>query len=192
MPKAANVSTGKPQKAGSVFVAVIGTTVPTDATTALPEAFKELGYCSEDGLTNSNSPESESVKAWGGDTVLDIQSSKPDTFQCKLIEVLNVDVLKTVYGADNVKVKEDGTIEVHANADEAVPYVWVIQMIMRNKTIKRIVVPEAKITELGDITYTDSDATGYEITLSCTPDANGDTHVEYIKPATTTTATTGE
>ena len=70
MPTVANVTTGKPKVAGAVFVAPTGTTLPTDATTALGTAFKELGYVSEDGVTNNNSPESENVKAWGGDTVL--------------------------------------------------------------------------------------------------------------------------
>ena len=51
----ANVSAGKPAVGGAVFVAPTGTTLPTDATTALGSAFKALGYCSDDGLTNSNS-----------------------------------------------------------------------------------------------------------------------------------------
>ena len=48
-----NVSTGKPKVGGAVFTAATGSTLPTDATTALDEAFKSLGYCSEDGVTNS-------------------------------------------------------------------------------------------------------------------------------------------
>ena len=45
---ATNVSTGKPNISGAVYVAPMGTTLPTDATTALDEAFTCLGDVSED------------------------------------------------------------------------------------------------------------------------------------------------
>lgn len=178
-----NVTAAKPKTGGAIFVAPVGTTLPTDATTTLDTAFKELGYASEDGLTNSNSPESDVIKAWGGDTVLTLLTSKDDTFSMTLIEALNVEVLKLVYGDDNVTGTLDTGITVRANSGELQEHAFVIDMIMKDNALKRIVIPQAKVSEVGDITYSDSDAVGYETTLQCTADASGNTHYEYLKAA---------
>lgn len=178
---ATNVTAGKPKVGGAIYRAPIGTTVPTDATTALDNAFVCLGYVSEDGLTNDNSPESEEIKAWGGDTVLTLQTSKDDTFGFTLIEALNIEVLKTIYGDENVTGTLTTGITVKANSKELNEYVWAIDMVLRDGALKRIVIPAGKVSEVGTITYADGEAVGYETTLGTAPDAEGNTHYEYIQ-----------
>ena len=178
-PIVGNVSTGKPSVNGGIWIADAGTTPPTDATTTLT-GFTALGYVSEDGLTNSNSPESDTGKAWGGDIVITYQTEKPDTFQFTLIGSKDVDVLEAVYGSANVSGTLSTGITVTANATEAEEHVWVFEMVMRDNTYKRIVVPAGKVTEVGDISYTDDAIVGYELTIQAFPDTSNNTHYEYI------------
>lgn len=186
----AKVSAGKPKTGGAVFAAPVGTELPTSVSDTLDSAFGELGYVSEDGVINTNSPESEEVKAWGGDTVLVIQTAKPDTFQFKLIEILNLNVLKFVYGDENITGTIESGLTVKANSKDPVERALVIDMALKGGVLKRVVIPRAKISELGEITYADSDAVGYDATVTCVPDANENTHYEYIKnPSATITHT---
>lgn len=184
MPDSTKVSTGKPKTAGAIYRAPAGTTLPSDASTALDAAFINLGYVSEDGVTNSNSPDSEKIKAWGGQTVLVVVNEKPDTFKLKLLESLNGDVLTTVYGSSNVTVDATNhTISVVANAAALSEYVYVIDMAMKGGAMKRIVIPCGSLSALGDVVYKDNEAIGYDITLEALPDTSGNNHYEYIKLA---------
>ena len=177
----ANVSAGKPLIGGAFYIAPIGTALPTATTAALNEAFVALGYISEDGLTNSNSPESDNIRAWGGDTVLTITTEKQDTFSCTFIESLNINVLKMIYGTDNVTGSLSAGITVKANSADLDEWSIVCDMTLRGGVAKRIVIPKGKVTEIGEISYTDNDAIGYEATITAMPDTQGNTHYEYIK-----------
>lgn len=185
MTKTQNVTAGKPAVCGAIHRAPLGTALPTSATAALDDAFVAVGYISDSGLVNSNSPESTSIKAWGGDTVLTTQTDKPDTFKFQLIEALNVDVLKLIYGDANVSGDLDTGIVVKANSDEQASCSWVVDMVLRGGVLKRIVVPSAPVTSVGDITYADGSLVGYDTTISAEPDASGNTHYEYIQNKTT-------
>lgn len=180
---ATNVTTGKPNISGAVYVAPIGTTLPTDATTALGTAFICLGYVSEDGLENNNEMDVSAIKAWGGMIVYRSLNELDDNFALTLIESENVDVLKAVYGDTNVTIDASGNVTINVKADDPEERVWVFELALRNNRAKRIVIPDGAVTAREAITYNDSDAVGYGITVSAYPDASGNTHKEYLEKA---------
>lgn len=178
---ATNVSTGKPNIAGAVYVAPKGTTDPAGTSVASNSAFTCLGYVSEDGLENANEMSMNPIKAWGGAIVYRSLTELNDNFTLKLIESENIDVLKNVYGDSNVTTESDGTIVVDIKADDPQEKMWVFELALRGSKAKQIVVPDGAITTRDTITYNDSDAIAYGITVSAYPDADGSTHKEYIK-----------
>lgn len=185
MSNTGNVSTAKPKIGGAVSRAPFGTTLPTDATTSLDSAFDALGYISNDGLKNANTPEGDKVKAWGGDVVLYYGTGKDDTFTFKLIEATNVKVLETVYGDGNVTGAIATGITVKANSKEDTEHSYVIDMILKNSIVKRIVIPKGTVTSVSEVSYKDDEAIGYEVTVSAVPDSSGNTHYEYLYQSST-------
>ena len=183
---AENVSTAKPKVGGAIYSAPLGTALPSNAKDELDAAFKGLGYVSEDGMTNANSMSSEDIKAWGGATVATVQTEKEDRFTYMLIEATNVDVLKEVYGDDNVEGDLDAGITIKANSQELKEHAIIVDMVLKGGILKRIVIPSGKVAEVGDITYVDGEPIGYETTVAAAPDEDENTHYEYIqKPAVT-------
>lgn len=177
----ANVSAGKPKIGGAVFRAPVGTTLPTDSVTGLDVAFVGLGFVSDAGVTNGSGVTTNAIRSWGGDVVLTTQSSRDDTYAFSLIESLNANVLKAFHGDANVTGDLATGITVTANNSDLGTHSYVIDMIMRDGAAKRIVIPNAMVSETGDVVYSDDDVVAYPITLSGQPDASGNTHYEYIK-----------
>ncbi|MCQ2087968.1 MAG: phage tail protein [Bacilli bacterium] len=180
MNNSANVTAGKPAIGGAIYQMAVNETLPTDTTTDVTSETC-LGYISQDGITNSNTPANTNVKAWGGNTVLSIAGDKTDTFQFKLLEVLNVDVLKTVFGKDNVTGTLSSGITINVNSKDLDEYAYIIDMLLRDGVAKRVVIPNAKVITIAPVKYSDTEPVGYDVTIEAYPDADGNTHYEYIK-----------
>ena len=186
---ATNVSVGKPKVGGAIWVAPLGTTLPTTADGALNAAFKSLGYMSEDGVTNSLAPDSDTIKAWGGDVVVTTDNGRDDNTQFTMIEAKNLDVLKVVFGTGNVTGTLASGVTIKSTNDPLPDMCYVIDMIMRGNTIKRYVIPDGKVTDVADVVYRDSDAIGYGVTIQSIPDSEGVLHYEYMKEAASNSST---
>ena len=181
------VSTGKPKVTGGIYRAPKGTTLPTDASTALAAAFESFGYIASGGVTQATSLETNNYKAWGGDLVMVYQTDKTTTFAFGLIEILNPITYKTVNGDANVTGTLESGIAVRGNAKDLDEYVYVIELLLRGGAVQRIVIPNGKVTEIGDIVYSDDDAVNFPVTITAQAGSDGDSYKEYIYKAPAST-----
>lgn len=174
-----NVFVAKPKSGGAVFVAPSGTTLPTDATTALGSSFVCLGFISEDGSEQEISDDNQDFKAWGGEKVLVVNTSHEEQQHMTFIEQ-NVEVLKQVYGADNVSGTWQTGISVKHNANDKAEYVYVIETVLGKTRINRLVIPRGKVIEIGSVVRKDDELLGYETTIDCLVDSLGNNAYEYF------------
>ena len=177
---ARNVAVGRPnlEVSGGILVAPTGSDRPEDAESSLDPAYVPLGYVGEDGVTETSERSTEEIRAWGGVKVRTVQTEYGCSISLTLIESRRAETLRTVFGEDNVVVA-GGVIAVKRN-EKVLPHrQWVIDM-KDGENARRLDIGYGQITEVGDVTYVDGEAISYEVTISCDPDDNGDSLIEYL------------
>ena len=178
---ATNVTAGKPKPAGAIFSAPLGTTAPTSAVVTLNEAFKDLGYVAQDGVTRGMSKSTSTVREWGGGAVLVTEDEKTATVKLKLIEYLNTEVQKFVHGSENVAGALATGIHISINDKDTEEHVIVIDQIMKGGIPQRMVINRGVITEIGDTVFKSNDTVAYDLTiLAMIPASGGNKIDEYI------------
>ncbi len=181
------VTAAKPQVGGAIYIAPLGSTIPTSADGSLAAAFEGLGYATDAGVTRAVDQDTEVVKAWGGDVVLVLENSMTETFQFSLLDAHSVAALKLVNGDNNVTGSALATgISVKANNNEKGGHIFVIDMIEKGNTLHRIVIPNGVVTDIEDVTYVDNEAVAYGVTITAIADSSGNASYDYFKTAATT------
>lgn len=173
-----NVSVGKGVAGGYMFVAPTGTALPTDNSTVLDAAYLNVGYLGDDGITFSDSSETDSFFDLNGDTIETSNGSIEKSFTVTLREIKK-DSLAILYGSSNVT-DADGKLTAHDKGPNDASYVVVFELLLKNGRKWRRVGPQCKLGELGDMNVVYSDLVGREITMSVLKDATtGDYWTDY-------------
>ncbi|CKH13872.1 hypothetical protein PXH78_26960 [Mycolicibacterium smegmatis] len=174
-----NVYAAEPLATGSCLVAPLGTEGPTSATEELDPAFVDLGHVGEDGFTETAERSVDKKKNFGGKTVKILQTDYTHTFSFTLLESLNADVLKAIYGEDNVTVTAANAmhgvqIEVKKNSRKLPHMSWVIDTTDSElNAFYRNYIPDGQIISVGDVTIVHTDTIMYEVELEAFEDASG-------------------
>lgn len=185
--KVENVFAAMPRATGALLRGKKGGgTLPTsakdDITGPAYQWLIDQGYIGEDGFTQSESRDTDKKKAFGGKVVKVLQTDYSLTIQFAFLESINAEVLKSIYGEENVEVRPDGEIVVHKNSKQSPHASWVID-VYDGDALNRSTIADGQITEIDDIVKVHSDTIMYTVTMECFEDENGDNMVEYFAVA---------
>lgn len=162
---------------GAAYVAPLGTTGPVDSTSNVPAAAVDVGWISDEGITESNTAESTEIKGWqGGQTVRKVVSSSAVTFAFTAIETSKT-VLELYHKGSKV-VTTTGKSVLAVKAPGPDRRMFIFDVIDGDKHI-RIVVPDGEVSETGDIAYKGDSAIAYALTVTAYPGADGTVALKY-------------
>lgn len=184
----ANVSSTKGVMGGYIFVAPVGTPLPTDFTTQLDSHFVNLGYISEDGYAESIDSDSNEINDMNGSLIDSTLTSRAEGAQLTLAEIKAL-TLKVMYGEDNVT-DADGMITVLHNGNSTSTWAVVLELVLKNGRRWRKVVPQAKSSELDTLTLATSELAGRALTWKYLTDEAGNTCYDYIQSTETSSDVT--
>lgn len=184
MPNTSDVRIGAPDQltTGAIKYAPIGTTLPslssiTPQEVTLDSAFTGNEYISEDGLTLSPSMSTTDIKDWSGTVVRKVLESFDGTLSWTMIST-NESALGVAFGANHVTANEatssHGT-QVMAKLGAHLPEAQSWVFLMKDGDARIVVlVPNGQVTEVAETTFASNAAVGWNVTLSCYPDASGE------------------
>lgn len=182
----ANVSSAKGIKGGYIFSAPVGTSLPTDIKTQLDQAFKCLGFISEDGYVESINEDDDDINDMNGDVMDSTNSKRVESAQLTFAEI-KAATLKRQYGDANVT-DENGIIAVKHNADSHDVFAYVLELVLKNGRRWRKVVPKGKSSELDDLTIASSELCQRALTMKYLTDEQGNTCYDYYESTETQAA----
>lgn len=186
LPSTDFIGAGTPNIAvtGGVLAGPLGSTLPTTVAASIDAAIKPLGYVSEDGLESQGERSVEKIKDWNADIIAQLQTEHSVRFGLTLYAVWDSDVCKEVFGTDNITVtpatpSSGRLITVRETGSTLPNRVWIFDMKNGDKKL-RIVLPNAKISEVGENKFAAGELAGFKITVEAFKDDAGVKAYRYL------------
>lgn len=148
---------------GEVYYAPTGTTAPSDATTALPNTWKGLGYTSTDGVEFTFGRDTTDIDAWQGSKLRVVTNSEPATLGFTLMET-KTDVLLLAFGGGTVATAGGGSVYTPPAAGTNTERAMVVDFTDGAKKY-RYYFPKVQVEGDLSFTLTDGEAVAYALTF---------------------------
>lgn len=152
---------------GELFLAPVGTALPTAASTALPAIWVGYGYTTDDGVTIARSVDTEDVNAWQSSTpVRTIITGQSLTVDCTFLQT-NELVTQLWLGSGNFATDAGTPAGYRADVPvDAAMSNFAMVLEWKDGTItSRLAIPKVTVSETGDLTIARAAST-FPVTFS--------------------------
>ena len=180
MPDAANVQVAA---TGALYIAAIGTTAPTNASAAWPAGWKELGYLSDDGVTETPTLDSEEIKAWqNGAVVRTPITGSRFNIGFTVIET-RYEVLELFYPGSVITQETGPPLETKLDIRLPLAKPWAFGLdVIDGTMLERTILKRAELFERGERNNQNAAARGFPMVLSASPDSVTSLAVRFYQP----------
>lgn len=160
-----------PIDGGVYFNAPLGAKLPKTAEEELDSKFRDHGAVGEDGFNVNPQRESSTEKMFGGEDWVDLQTAYTETVTLTLLEDDNINVIKSIYGDENVKEtkanSKNGTQRTIYHTNKRLPLMSHVLKAVDGEKKKTIVIPRGRISTVEKTPDVHSASTKYNVTITC-------------------------
>lgn len=149
---------------GAVYVGPTTVTLPTSDDSVIPVSMSDLGYLSDDGVSESLERSSTAINAWqNGDKVREVITESSFSISFTMIQT-NEATLGLYYGT--TVTATGGKAKVFVRPGQTGGRKSFVIDVIDGEFIERTVIPSGEVTEIESRDLTNSDASGYGVTIT--------------------------
>lgn len=185
LPSTDFIGAGTPNIAvtGGVLTGPLTAPVPTSAVAVIDPNIRPLGYVSEDGLEPQGERTVNAIRDWNADIIAQLQTEHSVRFGLTLYGAWDEDVLAAVFGAENLTVTpatpSSGKLITVKETGSVLPNrVWIFDIKTDAKKL-RIVLPNAKVSEVTERAFVAGELAGFQIVVEAFKDDTGTKAYRY-------------
>lgn len=156
------------------WIAPLGTAAPTDATTAWPTGWQDLGWCTTDGLTEKIDVETKEVEGFGASGPLRVLKSKQtETFEVGFLETSPL-TQEVYYGLElgSIEVAADGSFDWTTGTPTDSRYMIGFDTV-DGQNRRRVIAPLVSSQPNGDIQTQNGEEISYGVTFTAYVGSDG-------------------
>lgn len=166
---------------GAVAVAPVGTTAPTDARTALGNAWDDGGYIDENGISVTVTRSTTPIRDWSKGVVRNLLTEFGGSLTCNFLQVDQF-AAERMFGEDNVTVTaatstKGETIKVAIGQELPPIEAWCFSMKDGDARV-RVYIPRGQMTDVSQMDFRPDQGHVIGGTLQCYDDGTG--HSIYV------------